>query len=289
MIQRKPKWLHIKIPSGDNNKKVRQILAKYNINTVCDEALCPNRGQCFESLTATFMILGKQCTRNCKFCNVSKGLPEKVDLDEPKNVALATQALGLKYVVITSVTRDDLEDYGSMQFKNIIKEIRKLDRKTKIEVLIPDFSGNIEALNNVTLEKPDVISHNVETVPSLYNKVRPMAIYTQSLNVLKNIKVLDNTIKTKSGLMVGLGETKDEVLEVFNDLIKVSCDFLTIGQYLSPSKLHLNVKEYISPDQFKWYEKKAYEAGFKYVACAPLVRSSYMAHEALQFMEKKNG
>jgi len=285
MIQRKPKWLHIKIPSGDNNKKVRQILAKYNINTVCDEALCPNRGQCFEALTATFMILGKNCTRNCKFCNVSKNSPEIVDLEEPNNVALATKALGLKYVVITSVTRDDLNDYGSMQFQKVITQIKAQNENIKVEVLIPDFNGDLDALNNVIVVNPNVISHNVETVPSLYSTVRPMAIYTRSLNVLKNIKKLDNSIKSKSGIMVGLGETKEEVLEVFSDLINVSCDFLTIGQYLAPSKAHLPVKEYITPELFKWYEEKAYKMGFKYVASAPLVRSSYMAHKALEITE----
>jgi len=282
---RKPSWLRSKIPSGSNSNKVRQILSKYNLNTVCDEALCPNRGECFNSLTATFMILGKQCTRNCKFCNVSKGVPEKVDPNEPLNVALATQALGLKYVVITSVTRDDLADYGSNQFKKVIQEIRKLNSEIKIEVLIPDFCGDIDALNNVVKQKPDVISHNVETIPSLYSEVRPMANYTQSLNVLKNVKKLDKNIKTKSGIMVGLGENKEEMLAVFDDLINVSCDFLTIGQYLAPSRMHLEVKEYISPETFKWYEQKAYDAHFKYVASAPLVRSSYMAHKALETME----
>ncbi len=286
-MKRKPDWLKIKIASGDHSKKVRDILKKYHLNTVCDEALCPNRGKCFESLTATFMILGKNCTRNCTFCNVTKGIPETVDNDEPANVALATKALGLKYVVITSVTRDDLPDYGSNQFAKVIREIRAICPDTKIEVLIPDFKGDKNALQNVMNENPEVISHNVETISSLYKTVRPMADYQQSLKVLSNIKENNQSIYSKSGLMVGLGETPDEILAVFEDLRKVDCDFLTIGQYLAPSKAHITVKEYITPEQFIWYKEKAYEAGFAYVASAPLVRSSYMAHEALNNIRRK--
>ncbi len=287
-MNRKPEWLKVKIASGDHSKKVRDILRKYNLNTVCDEALCPNRGKCFDSLTATFMILGKNCTRNCTFCNVTKGIPEIVDNGEPVNVALATKALGLKYVVVTSVTRDDLSDYGSNQFAKVIREIRAICSDTKIEVLIPDFKGDNDALLNVVKERPDVISHNVETVPSLYPTVRPMADYKQSLRVLLNIKAYDQNIYSKSGLMVGLGETPDEILAVFDDLRQVGCDFLTIGQYLSPSKSHITVKEYITPEQFVWYKEKAYEAGFAYVASSPLVRSSYMAHEAINNIRRKS-
>ncbi|MCK5812577.1 MAG: lipoyl synthase [Clostridiales bacterium] len=285
---RKPEWLKVKIASGDRSKKVRGILKKYHLNTVCDEALCPNRGECFDSLTATFMILGKNCTRNCTFCNVTKGIPETVDNEEPANVALATQALGLKYVVITSVTRDDLPDYGSNQFVKVIREIRKICPNTKIEVLIPDFKGDMNALQNVINEKPDVISHNVETIPSLYNTVRPMADYKQSIQVLSNIKTLSQGIYSKSGIMVGLGETPNEVLAVFDDLRQVGCDFLTIGQYLAPSKAHIAVKEYITPEQFLWYKEKAYDALFAYVASSPLVRSSYMAHEAINHIRRKS-
>lgn len=280
-MERKPEWLHVKLATGDSNKKVRQILEKYQLNTVCDEALCPNRGKCFDSLTATFIILGKQCTRNCRFCNVSKGPVEPVDTEEPDHIANAVRELGLKYVVITSVTRDDLADYGSLQFKEVIRKTRLLNEHTKIEVLIPDFSGSQEALWNVMKEKPDVLSHNIETVPSLYESVRPMADYSQSLSVLENAKRIDSSIMTKSGLMVGLGEKKEEVISVFRNLIDVGCDFLTIGQYLAPSKEHIKVKEYIHPETFKWFEEEAYKAGFRHVASAPLVRSSYMAHEAL--------
>ncbi|MBN2852555.1 MAG: lipoyl synthase [Clostridia bacterium] len=288
-MERKPEWLHVKLATGDSNKKVRQILDRYQLNTVCDEALCPNRGKCFDSLTATFMILGKQCTRNCRFCNVSKGLTEPVDSEEPGHIAFAVKELGLEYVVITSVTRDDLCDYGSFQFKEVIKNIRALNAKTKIEVLIPDFCGDLEALDRVVKENPDVISHNVETVPSLYNEVRPMADYSQSLTVLKNVKSLNNHIFTKSGLMVGLGETKEEMLTVLEDLRYADCDFLTIGQYLAPSRNHISVKEYVHPDTFNWYKEKAYQLGFKYVASAPLVRSSFMAHEAMKSKEIQNG
>lgn len=281
MIEKKPDWLRVRISAGSGYNEVRDILNKYHLNTVCDEAICPNRGKCFQAGTATFMILGKNCTRNCRFCNVTGAAPEKVDPDEPVNVALAVKDLALKYIVITSVTRDDLPDGGASHFADVVNEIRRENPETKVEVLIPDLQGNQDALQKIVDCNPDVIGHNIETVPSLYSKVRPEADYVQSLEVLSNAKKLGYKGKTKTGIMVGLGETEKEVLSVLNDLRKQDCDFLTIGQYLAPSKLHIPVVEYIHPDQFNKYAHIAYEMGFKHVASAPLVRSSYLAHEAL--------
>ncbi len=282
MRERKPDWLRVRIPAGSGYQEVRGILDKYHLNTVCDEAICPNRGKCFQSGTATFMILGKNCTRNCRFCNVTGAAPEPVDSEEPLNVAMAVKDLSLKYVVITSVTRDDLPDGGAEHFAKTVFEIRRINPGTKVELLIPDLQGNKEALKKVVECKPDVLGHNIETVPSLYRTVRPEADYIQSLEVLSNAKELGYTGKTKSGIMVGLGETESEVISVLKDLRKHKCDFLTVGQYLTPSKLHLPLVEYIHPDQFKKYEDTAYSLGFGYVASSPLVRSSYMAHLALE-------
>ncbi|MBN1624025.1 MAG: lipoyl synthase [Clostridia bacterium] len=282
MIERKPDWLRVRIPAGSGYQEVRGILDKYHLNTVCDEAICPNRGQCFQSGTATFMILGRNCTRNCRFCNVTGATPEKVDAGEPLNVALAVRDLGLKYVVITSVTRDDLPDGGAGHFAGTVSEIRRINPETKVELLIPDFQGDRDALMKIIECNPDVLGHNIETVPSLYSRVRPEADYIQSLEVLSNAKEMGYTGKTKSGIMVGLGETESEVISVLKDLRKHNCDFLTVGQYLTPSKLHIPLVEYIHPDQFKKYKDKAYSMGFEYVASSPLVRSSYMAHEALE-------
>jgi lipoic acid synthetase len=282
MKARKPDWLRVRIPAGSGYKEVRGILEKYHLNTVCDEAICPNRGKCFHAGTATFMILGKNCTRNCRFCNVTGAEPETVDPHEPLNVANAVRDLGLKYVVITSVTRDDLPDGGARHFADTVNEIRRLNPETKVELLIPDFKGNLNALQKVVDCNPDVIGHNIETVPSLYNKVRPQADYLQSLEVLSNSRKLGYKGKTKSGMMVGLGETGEEVTAVLKDLRKHGCEFLTVGQYLAPSKLHAAVYEYVHPDQFKRYKEKALELGFEFVASSPLVRSSYMAHEAFE-------
>lgn len=282
MIDKKPDWLRVRIPAGSGYKEVRSILEKYNLNTVCDEALCPNRGKCFHAGTATFMILGKNCTRNCRFCNITEAAPEVVDDNEPANIAYAVKELGLKYVVITSVTRDDLSDGGASHFAAVVEEIRKINPTTRIEVLIPDFQGNVEALKSVVDSKPDVIGHNIETIPSLYSSVRPEAIYSRSLKVLSDIKEMYPDCKSKSGIMVGLGETEEEVIEVLKDLKKHNCDFLTIGQYLAPSRQHIPVVQYITPEQFEKYGVAAKELGFEYVASAPLVRSSYLAHEAFE-------
>ena len=282
MKDRKPDWLRVRIPAGSGYKEVRGILDKYHLNTVCDEAICPNRGKCFHAGTATFMILGRNCTRNCRFCNVTGGAPEPVDAGEPLNVARAVRELELKYVVITSVTRDDLDDGGASHFADTVKEIRNLNPGTKVELLIPDFLGDIESLGKVVESNPEVIGHNIETVPSLYSRVRPEADYIQSLEVLSNAKSMGYEGMTKSGIMVGLGETESEVLSVFEDLRKHGCDFLTVGQYLRPSKFHIPLVEYIHPDQFERYREKALDMGFRYVASSPLVRSSYMAHEAFE-------
>ncbi|NLX76877.1 MAG: lipoyl synthase [Clostridiaceae bacterium] len=280
-IARKPEWLRVKAHSVKGLEYVEDMLKNLHLNTVCDEAACPNRGECFGRKTATFMILGSVCTRNCTFCNVSKGTVQQVDENEPGRVAQAVKALGLKHAVITSVTRDDLPDGGAEHFARVIESIRNTAPGVTIEVLIPDFQGSVEALKKVVDARPEIINHNVETVPGLYREVRPMADYQRSLNVLKNVKEMDSSIYTKSGIMVGLGETGEQVVSVMRDLRGVNCDFLTIGQYLAPSAKHHPVIEYIHPNQFKAYEEKAYELGFLYVASGPLVRSSYMAEQAI--------
>ncbi|SCY38527.1 lipoyl synthase [Alkaliphilus peptidifermentans] len=276
---RKPHWLRIKLRQGHNLEYVKETLASLDLNTVCVEANCPNKIECFSKKTATFMILGRECTRNCSFCNVSHGVLQQVDVNEPVNVAEATIKLGLKHVVITSVTRDDLPDGGAAHFAEVIKEIKNRDEKIIVEVLIPDFQGSEAALAKVVAERPHIINHNIETVPRLYNEVRPMAGYRQSLELLKNVKKIDNEIITKSGIMLGLGETEAEVEEVMADLRSVGCDLLTIGQYLAPSKAHYPIKEYITPEAFEEYRIKGLDLGFKFVASSPLVRSSYHAAE----------
>jgi len=276
-ILRKPEWLRIKLGNYKNSDYVEKTLKEFNLNSVCEEANCPNRAECFSNKTATFMILGSNCSRNCRFCDVTFGNMTPVDKNEPKNLALATKKLGLKHVVVTSVTRDDLDDGGAYQFVEVINEIRNENDNTSIEVLIPDLQGNVEALKTIVDVKPEIINHNVETIKRLYKDVRPSAIYERSLEVLDNVKKIDPSVYTKSGIMVGLGEKKDEVIEVMKDLRKVNCDFLTIGQYLQPSKDHYPVKEYVHPDLFEEYRKIGLELGFVDVASAPLVRSSYNA------------
>jgi len=280
-IKRKPEWLRVKAHSVKGLEFVEGMLKDLHLNTVCDEAACPNRGECFGRKTATFMILGSVCTRNCTFCNVTKGRVQPVDENEPERVAEAVKILGLKHAVITSVTRDDLPYGGAGHFARVIEAIRNAAPKVTIEVLIPDFKGDIEALEKVVRARPEIINHNVETVPDLYSEVRPQADYRRSLNVLRNVKRLDKSIYTKSGIMVGLGETEEQVISVMRDLREADCDFLTVGQYLAPSAKHHPVVEYIHPDQFKAYEEKAYELGFLFVASGPLVRSSYMAEQAI--------
>ncbi len=278
---RKPEWLRTTINRAGYSEEVEKMLKELKLFTVCEEANCPNRGECFSKRRATFMILGNVCTRNCTFCNVSKGVPVQADEDEPRKIAKAVRQMKIKHVVITSVTRDDLPDGGSGHFAKVIDEIKKSDKKVVIEVLIPDFKGDIDALKKVTDAAPHIINHNLETVPSLYPNVRPMAVYERSLELLKRVKEIDPTIYTKSGIMLGLGENKDQVLEVLCDLKAVDCDFITIGQYLRPSSKHHEVVEYIRPEIFDEYGNIAREMGFKYVASAPLVRSSYNAEEAM--------
>lgn len=279
MIKPKPDWLKIKLYGSNKLNEVVELLNKLSLHTVCEEANCPNLMECFSKKTATFMILGRICTRNCTFCSVTKGNVDKVDTNEPGNIAQAALQLNLKHVVITSVTRDDLSDGGAGHFANVIRKIQELSREIVIEVLIPDFKGDSNALQKVVTAKPEIINHNIETIPRLYSMVRPMAVYERSLELLKNVKLLDNSIYTKSGIMVGLGETVDEVIYVLKDLRNVGCDFITIGQYLAPSKNHYPVAEYIHPDIFEMYKKTALEIGFKHAASAPLVRSSYHADD----------
>jgi lipoic acid synthetase len=281
-VKRKPEWLRIDMGKGRSLGQVTSILKKHSLNTVCEEANCPNRMECFSKKTATFMILGSECSRNCKFCNVSHGELEKVNPDEPESVAKATVDLGLKHVVITSVTRDDLDDGGAEHFAKVVKAIKEKDKNIVVEVLIPDLEGKKDAIKVVVDSKPEIINHNIETVPRLYEGVRPMAIYERSLDVLKQVKEMYKMILTKSGIMVGLGETEVEVIETMKDLRAVGCDFLTIGQYLAPSKEHHPVIEYVTPETFKKYKHKAEELGFSFVASSPLVRSSYNAAEAME-------
>ena len=284
MESRKPAWLKKSINFKDQHE-MNSLINSLHLNTVCSEANCPNRGECYKNHTATFMILGDNCTRNCRFCTVSKGHVTPLDPDEPENVAKAAKELGLKHVVVTSVTRDDLADNGSEHFAKTIKKIREYLPKSTVEVLIPDFQGDYGCLMTVINERPEIINHNIETVKYLYDDVRPMAVYERSLELLKRVKESNTGIYTKSGVMVGLGETKDQIYELMDDLIDVGCDILTIGQYLQPTKEHLPVKEYVTPEQFDEYKQMGLEKGFKYVASGPFVRSSYNAIEGMKAME----
>lgn len=280
-VVRKPDWLKIRVQDGAHRHQVEKLIQRLSLHTVCDEADCPNLMECFTRKTATFMILGRICSRNCTFCNVTGGVPEPVDPQEPRRVALAVQELDLAYAVITSVTRDDLPDGGAGHFAAVIRAIKNLGQPIKIEVLIPDFRGDSEALRKVVETGPEVINHNVETVPRLYPSVRPMAVYARSLELLGRVKEMDDLLLTKSGLMVGLGEQKDEVLQVFQDLRARGCDQLTVGQYLAPTQRHHPVVEYIHPHVFEAYRKIALDMGFRSVASGPLVRSSYLADKAM--------
>ncbi|MDI9367744.1 MAG: lipoyl synthase [Thermotogota bacterium] len=281
-MKEKPDWLKKKL-NADRSRlsEIKVMLRSLRLNTVCEEAKCPNIGECFASRTATFMILGNVCTRNCRFCAVSKGIPGSPDPKEPENISHAVHVLKLRHAVITSVTRDDLDDGGASHFVDVVRELRKNCPDTTIELLIPDLNGNWKALERIVREHPDVLNHNVETVPSLYVSVRPGATYERSIGLLRRVKEIDSSIITKSGIMVGLGEDEDEVKSVIEDLIGAGCSMLTIGQYLQPSHKHLPVVEYITPEQFESYRIFALERGFSFVASGPLVRSSY--HAALGF------
>jgi lipoic acid synthetase len=297
---RKPEWLRKQFSYNDNAAFTGNLLEDLHLNTVCREAMCPNYTDCFSRKTATFMILGTNCTRDCAFCNVAHGEPSAVDADEPNRIGEGVARLGLKYIVVTSVTRDDLPDGGAGQFAAVIASIREHSPGTAIEVLVPDFGGSADALRVVADAAPDVISHNIETVKERYSGVRPGAVYTRSLELLRRIGEFETggvtddatgamakaarsrgVIRSKSGFMVGLGETRAQVYALMDDLRNVGCEFLTIGQYLAPSRRHHAVIEYVTPETFDEYADAARAKGFSFVASAPFVRSSYRADEAL--------
>ena len=279
-MRRHPDWLKVKIPGGEEFSKMKKLLRSTKLHTICEEAKCPNIAECFGCGTAVFLILGDVCSRNCKYCNVKHGNPESLNPNEPRDVAESVKKLGLEYVVITSVTRDDVVDGGASVFYDTVLEVRKLNPDCKIEVLIPDFKGEISSLKKIVSSKPDVINHNIEVVEDLFAKIRPEGDYSTSLKLLSNIKKLDRNIKSKSGFMLGLGENKDQIIKTIKDLKNADVDFLTIGQYLQPSKGHAEIKKYYTPSEFKEFKKIALDLGFKYVESAPLVRSSYHAKEA---------
>lgn len=285
-VLKKPEWIRVKAASGNSRfHEIKQILREHNLFSVCEEASCPNIGECFGKGTATFMIMGDKCTRRCPFCDVGHGRPDPLDLDEPANLAKTIAALKLKYVVITSVDRDDLRDGGAQHFVDCIRLTREQSPATQIEVLVPDFRGRLDkALDIFKDGLPDVMNHNLETVPRLYKEARPGSDYQHSLTLLKNFKEMYPNAITKSGLMVGLGETDEEILTVMQDMRAHNIDMLTIGQYLAPSGHHLPVRRYVHPDVFKMFEQKAYEMGFTHAAVGAMVRSSYhadvQAHEA---------
>lgn len=273
--KRHPHWLKVPMPAGKNYHDIRALVSAQHLHTVCESAHCPNIGECWNNRTATFMILGDVCTRNCRFCAVKTGVPNEYDVEEPLRVAEAVNMLDLKYAVITSVTRDDLVDGGAFIFAETIRQIHQMIPDCKVEVLIPDFQGDADALRVVIDAKPDVLNHNLETVPRLYSKARPQAVYERSMELLKRAKQWG--MVTKTGLMVGLGETESEIYQVLNELTEIQCDFLTIGQYLQPSSSHLSIDRYVSPEEFGKFKEYALKIGFKHVESAPLVRSSYHA------------
>ena len=279
--ERLPSWLKVKPPLGENYRKVKSLLSSIDLHTVCQEANCPNIGTCFEEKTATFLILGRICTRGCSFCDVDRGIPLSLDVSEPLHIAEAVKILGLEYVVITSVTRDDLEDGGTSHFAEVIKKIRESNLECKVEVLVPDFKGDLESLKIVLTEKPFVLNHNLETVKRLYPIVRKGADYQRSLSLLKTSKEYDGSILTKSGIIIGMGEEWEEIVELMEDLRKVYCDLLTIGQYLSPSDKHLPVVKYYPPEDFEKLRKTGEKMGFMRVESGPLVRSSYHARKTV--------
>ena len=277
-IQRKPEWMRIRLSASPKVQTIKNILRKHKMATVCEEAACPNLHECFSNGTATFMIMGEICTRRCPFCDVGHGKPNPLDANEPKNLALAINEMGINYVVITSVDRDDLRDGGAQHFADCIREAKLLTPDLQVEVLVPDFRGRMApALEILTATPPDVFNHNMETIPRLYREARPGANYEWSLKLLKDYKALNPNVPTKSGLMVGLGETKDELLRTLDDLRAHDVDMLTVGQYLQPSISHLPVDRFVHPDEFAEYTAYAESIGFKQAACGPLVRSSYHA------------
>lgn len=274
---KKPEWLRVKLPVGKKYTELRGLVDKYKLNTICTSGSCPNMGECWGEGTATFMILGNICTRSCGFCGVKTGRPETVEWDEPEKVARSIKIMGIKHAVITSVDRDDLKDGGSIIWAETVEAIRRANPNTTLETLIPDFQGKTNQIDRIIDVHPEVVSHNMETVRRLTREVRIQAKYDRSLGVLQYLK--EKGMRTKTGIMLGLGETEEEVIQTMKDLQKVGLDVLTIGQYLQPTKKHLPVKEFITPDQFKKYEVLGLEMGFMYVESGALVRSSYKAHK----------
>jgi lipoic acid synthetase len=275
--RRRPPWIRVRAPEGESYHWLKRLMRAKTLHTVCEEAHCPNIGECWGHRTATFLVLGDTCTRNCRFCDVKTGKPGPLDPDEPEHVAQAVQAMDLKHAVITSVDRDDLADGGASVFAAIIRRIRELQPECTVEVLIPDFRGKIEPLETVMDARPEILNHNVETAPRLFKTIQPQCRYNWSLDVLRNAKQLWPEAVTKSGIMVGLGETVEEVLEVMHDLREIDVDILTIGQYLQPSREHAPIERYYEPEEFEMFEERGYEMGFRWVESAPLVRSSYNA------------
>lgn len=272
---KKPDWLRVKLPIGENYRKVRELVDKYKLHTICQSGHCPNMGECWGEGTATFMILGNVCTRSCSFCAVATGRPPEYDEDEPERVAEAIHLMQVKHAVLTSVNRDELKDRGAAIWHETVKAIKEISPETTIETLIPDVRANWEALETMISAGQEVVSHNMETVKSLYRKVRPQGKYQRSLEQIKRIK--DYGKRTKTGIMVGLGESKEDVFEIMDDLLEHGCDVLTIGQYLQPTKMHIEVAEYVHPDVFAEYHKVGMAKGFDFVESGPLVRSSYHA------------
>ncbi len=285
--KRRPPWIKVRAPSGDTYEMVRSLMRAKHLNTVCEEAMCPNMGECWGSGTATFLMLGDTCTRSCGFCDIKTGRPGPLDWQEPNRIAEAVRTMNLRHVVITSVNRDERKDGGAPIFAMVIRRIRQLQPGCSIEVLIPDFKGNEDALRIVMDAQPEILNHNVETVPRLFRKVQPQDHYEWAMTTLRNAKQMDPLVLTKSGIMVGLGETFDEVVEVMRDLAGVGVDILTIGQYLQPSKKHLPIDRYYEPAEFQELKRIGLEElGFKWVESAPLVRSSYRAAEQVRELSK---
>jgi lipoyl synthase len=280
-VLKKPDWIRVKAGSASSRfYEIKNILREHKLHTVCEEASCPNIGECFGKGTATFMIMGDKCTRRCPFCDVGHGRPDPLDVNEPENLAKTIAALKLKYVVITSVDRDDLRDGGAAHFVECIRKTRELSPATQIEILVPDFRGRDDrALEILKAAPPDVMNHNLETIPRLYKEARPGSDYAFSLNLLKKFKELHPNVPTKSGIMVGLGETDEEILQTMRDMRAHHIDMLTIGQYLAPTTAHLTVKRYVHPDTFKMFEDEAYKMGFSHAAVGAMVRSSYHADQ----------
>ncbi len=286
--RRRPPWIRVKAPSGETYERVQKLMRSKTLHTVCEEAQCPNIGECWGRGTATFLMMGDTCTRSCGFCDIKTGRPSPLDWAEPNRIAESVRAMGLRHVVITSVNRDERADGGAPIFAMVIKRIRQLQPGCSIEVLIPDFKGDEKALKIVMDAQPEILNHNVETVPRLFKQVQPQDNYEWALTTLRNAKKMDPLVLTKSGIMVGLGETFEEVVEVMGDLAKQSVDILTIGQYLSPSKGHLPVERYYLPEEFDKFQEIGKQMGFKWVESGPLVRSSYRADQQVRELSKLN-